>query len=308
MELSMAKKHRPQTFSEVFGNTEEISSLEKIIKDKSVSTFLFQGDRGCGKSTCARIAAKELGASAIGTTELNISDARGIEDARNIIESCQYLPRDGGSNVFILNEIQGANKFFQNTLLEILEEPPKKTYFILCTTNPESLIAPIRSRCSQFTFAPLSSISARKFIKSILDKEEKELSKDVIKEISKKTDGIPRETLSLLEKVLCADTEKKQLRIIKDYSGSSEDEAVIDLCRAFMNNSSWKEISKILKTIKVDPESVRYGVLGYFNSVLLNKGNFFSAGVIETFSESFINSGKAGLTLACYTVVCGDNN
>ncbi len=304
--LSMAKRNRPATFSEMFGNLEEIAALEKIVKEKKVTTFLFQGDRGCGKSTAARIAARELGASNVGLTELNISDARGIDDARKIIEDCRYLPRDGGKNVIILNEIQGSNKFFQNALLEILEDPPKNTYFILCTTNPEKLISPIKSRCSQYTFSPLSAIASRKFIKYILDKEGKELHKDITKEIPKKTDGVPRETLSLLEKVLSADTDKQRLKIIQNYSGSAEDEVVISLCRALMKKSSWKEVSKILKSITTDPESTRWGVLGYFNVVLLNSGKLEAAGIVETFSESFIDSGKAGLTLACYTVICGE--
>ena len=302
-ELSMAKKFRPQVFSEIFGNFEEISSLEKIVQKKKVTTFLLQGERGCGKTTCAKIMARELGASSIGLMELNISDTRGIDDARRIIDNCQYLPRDMGSNVIILNEIQGANTFFQNALLEILEFPPKNTYFILCTTNPETLSKAIKSRCTQYTFSPLPPIVSRKFIKSILEKEGKELSKDIIKEISKKADGIPREILSLLEKVLNADNDKQRLKILLNYSGRAEDETTKGLCQGLMNKSSWKEIAKILKSIKKDPESCRWDIIGYFNTVLLNSGKMQAAEIIEVFSESFIMTGKAGLTLACYTII-----
>jgi len=303
MSLPLARKYRPKDFSELFGNKEEVKSLEKTVEQKKVTTFLLYGERGCGKTTCAKIMAEKLGAGAMGISELNISNTTGVDAARQIIEESGYMARDMGSKVVILNEVQMASKNWMNAMLEILEQPPSNTYFILCTTNPEKLIKPVKSRCSQFKFSPLSPVVSQQLIKSILTKEDQELSKEVIRNIAKKTEGIPREIITLLEKVLSVEEEEQQLRILQDYQGVSETEDIRNLCKALLKGSTWKTVSGILKSIKEEPESVRYAVLGYMNVVLLNSGKKEAAEIIAGFSESFIQSGRAGLTLACFEIV-----
>ena len=300
--LPLARKYRPSSFGEMFGNVNELKALEKTVQEKRVTTFLLYGDRGCGKSTASRIIAKELGAG-LGLREMNISHTTGVDAARQMIDDCRYAAPDGKPTVIILNEIQGASKAFQQAILEILEEPPKNTYFILCTTNPEKLLKPVKSRCSQFRFSPLSLIIGRRFIKSILKKENQELDKEIINGILKATEFIPREILTLLEKVLKVD-ENKRAKIIENYIVSDASEEVNTLCKLLLKRENWKIIAKVVNSIREDPETVRRKILGYMSVVLLRTGKRQAAVVMECFRDNFFETGKSGLVLACYSSIC----
>lgn len=297
--LPLSRKYRPESFDDMFGNIDEIESLKQTVQEGKVTTFLLYGDRGCGKTTSARIIAKEKGIKA-GIKEYNISNTTGIDAARGIIDDCRYMGLDG--NCIILNEIQRASVGFQNAILEILEEPPKGTYFILCTTNPEKLLDPVKSRCSKFRFSPLSLVMGRKFIKNILTQENQELEKELITGIVKKTEGIPREILVLLDKVLKIKPEKRA-KIIENYIGGEVTEEIRTLCQMLLKKNLWKSIAKVLKHIKGEPENIRRAILAYAGAVLLNSGNIQAAVIIETFQENFYDSGKAGLYFACFSCV-----
>ena len=285
--LPLARKYRPVSFKEMFGNVDELKALEKTVQEKKVTTFLLYGDRGCGKSTASRIIAKELGVG-LGLREMN----------------CRYSAPDGKPTVIILNEIQGASKAFQQAILEILEEPPKDTYFILCTTSPEKLLKPVKSRCSQFRFSPLSLIMGRKFIRSILKRENQELGGEIINKILKATEFIPREILTLLEKVLKVD-ENKRAKIIENYIVSDVSEEINTLCQLLLKKENWKIIAKVVNSIKEDPETVRRKILGYMGIVLLRTGKRQAAVVMDCFRDNFFETGKSGLVLACYSSICG---
>jgi hypothetical protein len=110
--------------------------------------------------------------------------------------------------------------------------------------------------------------------------------------------------LVLLEKVSGITDEKVMQEIIS--MGEEAEKEVIDLCRALIGKKDWDAIKAILKGLKdTEPEKVRYAVLGYMNAVLLASGNRKAAEAIECFSDPFYNTGKAGLTLACYQVIIG---
>ena len=299
--LPLSRKYRPQTFDDMFGNIDEIKSLRETVKERKVTTYLLYGDRGCGKSTCSRIIAKELGVG-IGLRELNISNTTGIDAARAIIADLRYQPSDGKGNVIILNEIQGASKAFQKSMLEILEEPPKNTYFILCTTNPEKLLKAVKSRCSQFRFSPLSMVTGRRFVKHILEQEKQTLEKDIIANLLKVTECIPRETLVLLDKILKVEP-KRQQKLINNYVASDANEEVNVLCQLLLKKADWKIIAKVIKSIREEPETIRRQVMGYMGVVLLNSGKRQAAVVMECFRENFFDTGKNGIILACYSCI-----
>ena len=154
--------HRPQTFDEVVGNKDLISVLrgmterEKKHPGKISKTLLFFGKSGCGKTTLARLFAKEVGCSDCNIIEVDVSDNRGIDAVREIKRGARYKPIIGGEKkAYILDEFQGATMDAQQAMLKVLEEPPSHAFFLLCTTAPEKLLETIRNRCKKLKVKPL---------------------------------------------------------------------------------------------------------------------------------------------------------
>jgi DNA polymerase-3 subunit gamma/tau len=303
MTLPLHRKYRPQNFNQIVGNAALVESLKSVLlkEEGKPTTYLLQGPSGAGKTTLARIIAKELGADDQDIKELNVSDTRGIDSARQIINSSQFVPLRGKAKVFVLNECHRSTVDWQNCMLEILEEPPKNTYFILCTTEPERLLKAVRTRCTTYQVSGLLQNDIIKLLTKVCRREKKKISEAVLKEIAKVVDGSPRQALVVLDSLIEIDREEKQLEVVKDFSVNQS--SIKDLCQALLQGNSWKDVSKIIKSLEEEPESIRYAVLGYMATVLLNGKNDRAAAAIEYFSDSFMYTKKAGLVYACYCMM-----
>lgn len=289
-------KYRPSKLDEVIGNEENIEALKKLVNQKNKPhSYLFYGDSGCGKTTVARIMAKEFGTDIEDIIEINCADKNGIETARMIIEQGSQEKLGGGNIVYILDEVQRTSAAWQNALLKVLEEPPKWLYFFLCTTNPEKLLKTVTNRCTQFKFSFPENNKVMKHLNNILQKEGKTLSRDVLKKIVKETSSI-RECVKLIEKISDIEDEEKQLLAVK--SVSSDEAETIELCRILLKRD-WESTKKILKNITGEPESIRLAVLGYMTSVLMN-GTNSAYDIMVCFEKNYYESGKAGLLMSCY--------
>jgi len=189
----------------------------------------------------------------------------------------------------------------QNAFLKILEDTPKHVFFILCTTDPQSLLPTIKGRCSQFQTSVLSNKLMGELLLEVAEKEGVTIDDELIKVITESSQGHPRNALTILEQVLQV-PEKRRLKAAK--IASEEKSESIALCRALMYKKGWKEIAVILKGLKTqDPESIRRVVLGYATSVLLNKDNEMAYYILECFEEPTYNIGFPGIVLACQRVL-----
>lgn len=309
---SLYVKYRPQTFDDIVGNEPAIASLSKAITKKNHShSYMLTGPSGTGKTTVARIMAKNiLKASDICIHEINASDDRGIDTARNIIQQMRYNPTDGNVTVFILDEAHMLNKAFMNAILKSIEEPPEFVYFFICTTEPGKIIETIKTRCTEIKFKSLKIEELCQVIKRVCKLENVKLSNDIIESIAEKANGSPRKSLVILESVLGIEDEDDREKYIENYSASEEDPEIIELARALLDTrNDWKVIAKILKKLKEsnkldEPETVRYIILGYMNAVLLNGSmNKRAAIAIEAFAEPTYNTGKVGITLAAFNTI-----
>ena len=299
-------KYRPKSFKEVIGNTKNIEALQLKIAENKTKTYLLKGPRGCGKTSIARIMAKELGAEDKDLYELNIADVGLKNVARDIMKMARRAPMWGESKVFILDECQEASAGFQESMLKILEEPPPDVYFILCTTNPEKLKETIRSRCMQFSVRTLVKKEMKQLIRRVLRGEGilDEIPEEAIKKIIKVSGGCPREALTKLDKVI--DIEDDETLIDSITSDTIEESEVKELCQALLKKASWVKVAKILKALDKDPESTRRAVLGYMGTTLLNSGLPRAAFVIHCFKDNYYNTGKVGLIQSCYEAIVMD--
>ena len=298
--MSLYLKHRPKDFDEMIGNEETIKSLESLLqKENRPHTYLFTGASGCGKTTAARICAKRLGAGELSLMELNSSNNRGVETARDIIAQMKHKPISGESWNFIIDECHMMTSIAQNALLKPLEDTNSFTYFFLCTTDPQKLIKPLKNRCTVFNFPPLESKYIAKLLRRINKEEKAGVENNIINKITENSNGSPRKAIVLFEKIIEMDPQEAADLISGGMTEEGEKQ-VIDLCRALLKGG-WTQVSGILRNLNVkDPEKIRRAVMGYMNAVLLKNPDDRAAVMLEYFSEPFYDSGMPGVTLACY--------
>jgi len=302
MATELYKRFRPPDLKRMIGNVITVQTLQNMLdRDTVPHTILLHGPSGCGKTTLARILKNELECSEMDFKELNCSDERGVDTIRKIRREMNMMPTGGKCRIYLLDEVHQMTKDAQNAALKILEDTPKHVYFILCTTDPQKIIPTIKTRCCQLEVELLNTANPKKLVQRVLKREKAELSEDLILDLVDAAGGSARKALVILDRVLNLPNDARE-GAIKD---NPEDRGTMDLCRAIMKGDSWTRIAKILKELKEDPEKVRYSVLGYFQAVLLNKGDERAANVIEIFSSNFYDSKKAGLVLACWEAVVG---
>jgi DNA polymerase III gamma/tau subunit len=305
MNTSLYKKYRPKSLNAVIGQEGAVKSLQKMIDKENIPhAILLTGPSGCGKTTIARILKAHLDCHESDFSEINCADFKGIDMIRDIRRAVGLCPMFGGARIWLIDEAQKLTGDAQNAFLKLLEDTPDHAYFMLCTTDPQKLIKTIHTRCSEVKLVSMSDKALKELIESVCNKEKMELGEDVIDAIIEGAEGSARKALVILEQVGYLETEQEQLAAVS-YTASTK-EAAINLARALIYpGAKWDAVSKILKEIKDEPESVRYLVLSYSRSVLLGGGKMAARAykVIDAFSPNFYDSKHAGLAAACWEVL-----
>lgn len=199
----LALKYRPQTFEEVIGQATTINQIRSALEKGNLGhALIFAGTRGSGKTTTARIVAKALNNddrfSSMCITEVDAASNNGVDDVRAITESTRYaIP---GHRVIILDEAHMLSKNAFNALLKILEEPPPKVTFILCTTEPHKLMATVKSRCQIYEFHDVDVDTLITHYSMVAKKEGLDLEDSTISQVALRAEGSVRDGLSLLQK------------------------------------------------------------------------------------------------------------
>lgn len=298
--FELYRKYRPETLEDVVGNESTIKALKKELENGS-HVFLMTGPAGCGKTTLARIMAREVGAGELSIREMNSAENRGIDTAREIMEQMRYNPSDGKALVWILDEVHQLSSAAQNAFLKALEDTPSHVYFFLATTDPQKLIAPLKTRCSIITVQPLKDEEMLYLLKRTARAEKVKLNSEIYEKIIEIAQGGSRKALKLLSKVLFLDSDDERLEVLRTSSDSDSPEA-IEFCRALLNKNSFTKLAAILKELlKVeDAEKLRQCVMGYMNSVLLSgKLSPEAVATMQAFSSAdTYKNGKNALTVA----------
>jgi DNA polymerase-3 subunit gamma/tau len=220
----IARKYRPQDFSELIGQEHVQKTLANAIESQRLAHgYIFSGQRGTGKTTVARILARclncvngptatpcgvcssciEIGAgNAVDVIEIDAASNRGINEMREIRENVRYRPARDRYKVFIIDEAHQITKEAFNALLKTLEEPPEWVIFVLCTTEAHEIPNTIASRCQHFTFRSVDFAALMERMKWIAEKEEIEAGEEVLSVLAQAGEGSVRDSLSALDQAI----------------------------------------------------------------------------------------------------------
>lgn len=207
---SLYRAYRPQTFAEIVGQDQVIAPLVEQIKAGKVGhAFLFAGSRGLGKTSIARIFARELKTSDRDLYEIDAASHNGVDYIRELTENIYTLPFESPYKVYILDEAHMLSKGAWNAFLKTLEEPPAHALFILATTEREKIPETVESRCQVYEFKKPSRAVLAKTVTDIAKKEGYALAPAAAELVALLGDGSYRDALSVLEKVLASSAGKE---------------------------------------------------------------------------------------------------
>lgn len=207
-----ARKYRPLQFEDVVGQSAITETLEQAISSNQLAqALLFCGPRGVGKTTCARILAreinKEIGGSeeedfAFNIFELDAASNNSVDDIRNLIDQVRFAPQVGKYKVYIIDEVHMLSAQAFNAFLKTLEEPPPHAIFILATTEKHKIIPTILSRCQIYDFKRITISDIQSHLVAIAEKEGVEYEPDALHLIAQKADGALRDALSTFDRMV----------------------------------------------------------------------------------------------------------
>lgn len=254
--MSLYRTYRPTSFIDVVGQDHVVTTLENAAKQgKLAHAFLFAGSRGTGKTSVARILAKQVMTSGIsdevlkkqiikGIEEDSIVDLleidgasnRGIDDIRELIEKIQFSPVVATAKVYIIDEVHMLTKEAFNALLKTLEEPPSYAYFILATTELNKIPATIQSRCQCFPFRRIREEDIIRRLQYIADQEKIAIERDALRAIAHHVEGGMRDAISLLDQM--RSLENISLEEVEQRIGSTGLQYVEDVFAALANHDA----------------------------------------------------------------------
>jgi len=284
-----ARKYRPVNFDDVIGQKVITNTLKEAIKNnKLAQALLFTGPRGVGKTSCARIVARELNNFEISDDnsynifELDAASNNGVEGIRNLIEQTRIPPQTGKFKVYIIDEVHMLSSGAFNAFLKTLEEPPAHCVFILATTEKHKIIPTILSRCQIYNFKRITNEGIVDHLKNICQLEKIKFEDNALIQIANKSDGAMRDALQLFDKVVGVNKELTS-KLVSENLNTVDFETYIKLFE-FINNN---DIPNLIVEI---------------NSVLDNgiSGDIFISGLSSFFRDVLVCKNKLSQNLVNY--------
>lgn len=275
MSESLYRKYRPANFSQVIGQDNIVKHLKSSIESGTLShAYLLTGGRGVGKTTIARIIAKELGSSAEDIIELDAASNRGIDDARALREQVLAKPFTSKYKVYILDEAHMLTKEASNALLKTFEEPPNYVKFILCTTNPEKILPTIRSRCQILKLDDPTKENVVSLLSTINTAENLKISERLIDVIASQNTESYRDAIVEMERVArSANTEDQTLEELGRSDRSFK--LNIELLRNILRKDIKSAMLSLedIKSIKQDQSNVYKEITHIMRDMLIIKAS-----------------------------------
>lgn len=248
--VALYRKYRPKTFSEVVGQEQAVQVLTESIKQKKIShAYLFCGGRGTGKTTVARIVARDIGCNDEDIIEIDAASNRGIDEIRVLREAVRTAPFSSPYKVYIIDEAHMLTKEAANALLKTLEEPPAHVVFILATTDGDKLPDTIVSRCQKIIFKQPVLDTLAKRLMSVAEGEGKTLGENEALLLARHGKGSYRDALGLLEQILAVSTNAITHDTIVSFLGTPHKDTLEQLLIACASKDTHNIVKAIEKLV-----------------------------------------------------------
>jgi len=292
---ALYRKFRPKKFEEIVGQDAIINTLKnQILLNRVGHAYLFNGVRGTGKTSAAKILARAINClspiegepcneceickgAVIGSltdiVEMDAASNNSVEDIRNIREEVNFLPTICKYRVYIIDEVHMLSSGAFNALLKTLEEPPEHVKFILATTEPQKLPATILSRCQRFDFKRISNENIKNILEKICKDSDIEITKEALKVISVLSEGAMRDALSILERCIQDGEEKIDENKIKDLLGIPKFDSINIIAKNIIEyniEECIKNVDNILSDGK-DITNFIWEIIKYIKDILVYK-------------------------------------
>ncbi len=327
------QKYRPNNLDELVGQKFISITLKQALLTKKIApAYLFNGPRGTGKTSSARIFAKSLNCqtfdqptitpcckcdlcrqitdgSALDIIEIDAASNTGVENIREIIERARFAPTQARWKVYVIDECHMLSTAASNALLKTIEEPPSRVVFILATTNPERVLNTIKSRCQKFDFRRISPSDIFQHLSEIAEKESIEYEVQALKMIAKRSNGGMRDAQSLLEQLNLL-PEGITINNIQNLLGEVSESELTNLIKSLVENNPESLIITCNKLYDagLEPLQIIIGLLNITRDLLLHTTNNKYSDLYYTSDEFRDELDKISKTINKSTIINWHNN
>ncbi len=302
---ALYRKFRPLNFSEIVGQEHITRTLKnQIIAGRVGHAYLFNGGRGTGKTSAAKVLARAvnclnpqdgepcneceickaaLSGSLTDIVEMDAASNNSVEDIRSIREEVNFLPTLAKYRVYIIDEVHMLSTGAFNALLKTLEEPPAHVKFILATTEPQKLPATILSRCQRFDFKKISNADIVRRLEYVTKESNIEITEEALNLIAILSEGAMRDALSILERCLQDGETNIDEDKIKDLVGIPKLTYIHAIVKSFLEynvEEAIKSVDAVLNEGK-DLNNLLWEIIKYVKDILVYK----ATGKLEIYSQ-----------------------
>ena len=277
----LARKYRPQKFSEVIGQEHVTRTLKNAIEQGRIAHgYIFSGHRGIGKTTIARILAMALNCqsqdhpvpepcgvcdscreiragNSVDVIEIDAATNRGIDEIRELREAARYRPARDRFKIYILDEAHQITDAAFNALLKTLEEPPSHIVFMMATTQPEDIPQTIRSRCQHFSFHAVRFDDIVEQLRDIAKQEGIKADDNALAMLAEAGDGSMRDALSIMDQAIACCGTTLSSDVVRGLVGTVASDVLEDVMDAVARNSS-EDVLRTVDRLLVEGQSAQH--------------------------------------------------
>ena len=294
-------KYRPKDFESVVGQNHVTNTLKNSISENKIpSAILFCGPRGVGKTSCARIYAKEINKSSIENDEyhdysfnifeIDAASNNKTDDIRDLIEKVRIPPQIGTYKVYIIDEVHMLSKQAENAFLKTLEEPPAHIVFILATTEKNKILPTILSRCQIYDFNRIKEDEICKALIEICKKEDFKFEQEAISIISRKSDGSLRDSLTILDRVVSYTNKNITTEKTSSLLNLLDNESFLKISENIINGDLIATLTLFNEICEkgFNEKDFLTGLASHFRNILISKSS--ESHIIFEFNKNMLDS------------------